>query len=400
MDRAATSRFPDDSVTLLLMPKHVVVLGAGFGGLELVTGLSEAIPDKVRITLIDKNDSFMFGFSKLDVIFGRRQASEVWNPYRQIDKPGVEFRQEEVVSIDPGNRRVVTNRATYDPDILVVALGADYDVAATPGLEEDGYEFYSAEGAERARDALGAFGGGSVVVGVLGPFFKCPGAPNETALLLDDYLTRRGLRESSSIHLVSPLPMPIPISKKTSSAIIAILEEHGIEYWPSSRVELLDPEHHVAHLEDGRELPYDLFLGIPVHRAPEVVASSDLAENGWIPVDPTTFATKFPGVFAVGDVTSAPVPRAGGIAEGEAATVTKVIISQLTDGTAPLPYDGAAGCYVELGDDQVARIDVNFLTYDTPVAKFTAPSSALSEDKREWGATRVARWFGSEIRTG
>jgi sulfide:quinone oxidoreductase len=378
------------------MSTHVVVLGAGFGGLELVTGLSESIPDKVHITLIDKNESFMFGFSKLDVIFGRRELSDVWNPYRQIDKPGVDFRQEKVVSIDAKNRRVVTDSATYDADILVVALGADYDIAATPGLAEDGYEFYSAEGAKRARDALAEFGGGTIVVGVLGPFFKCPGAPNETALLLHDNLSRRGLRESSSIHLVSPMPMPIPISKKTSSAIVAILEEHGIDYLPSSRVERLDPEHHVAHLEDGRELSYDLFLGIPVHCAPEVVVASDLAEAGWIPVDPATFATKFPGVFAVGDVTSAPVPRAGGIAEGEAATVAKVIISQLTDGTVPLPYDGAAGCYVELGDDRVGRIDVNFLTYDTPVAKFTAPSTSLSEEKRQWGSTRAARWFGSE----
>ena len=378
------------------MPTHVVVLGAGFGGLELMTGLSELVPDQVHITVIDKNDSFMFGFSKLDVMFGRRQASEVWNPYRHIVKPGVEFRQETVTSIDPERRRVVTDAATYDADILVVALGADYDVAATPGLAEDGYEFYSAAGAERARDALAGFTGGAVVISVLGPLFKCPGAPNETALLVHDYLTRRGLRESSTIHLVSPMPMPIPISQRTSSAIVAILEDHGIEYWPSSKVNRLDPEHHVAHLDDGRQLPYDLFLGIPVHCAPEVVVASDLAENGWIPVDPATFATKFPGVFAVGDVTSAPVPRAGGIAEGEAATVAKVIISQITDGSVALPYDGVAGCYVELGDDLVGRIDVNFLTYDTPVAKFNAPTAALSEEKREWGATRVARWFGHE----
>src|ERR1700676_525761 len=98
---------------LAVMAEHVVVLGAGFGGLELVTGLSESIPDKVHITLIDKNDAFMFGFSKLDVMFGRRQASEVWNPYRGIDKPGVEFRQETVISIDPLRRRVVTDASTY-----------------------------------------------------------------------------------------------------------------------------------------------------------------------------------------------------------------------------------------------------------------------------------------------
>jgi sulfide:quinone oxidoreductase len=376
------------------MTEQVVVLGAGFGGLELITGLSEAIPDKVQITLIDKNDAFMFGFSKLDVMFGRRQAHEVWNQYRTIDKPGVEFRQETVISIDPEHRRVITDAGTYDADILVVALGADYDVAATPGLAEDGYEFYSSAGAERARDALAAFNGGAVIVGVLGPFFKCPGAPVETALLVDHYLSKRGLRESSTIHLVNPMPAPIPISQRTSSALMAILEEHGVEYRPGSKVVRLDPEQHVAYVDDGRVLPYDLFLGIPVHRAPEVVVTSELAEDGWIPVDPATFATRFPNVFAIGDVTSAPVPRAGGIAEGEAATLAKVLISKLTNDRDPLPYDGAAACYVELGGDLVGRIDVNFLSYDTPVANFTAPNPALSEEKRQWESTRVHRWFG------
>jgi sulfide:quinone oxidoreductase len=376
------------------MSSHVVVLGAGFGGLELTTRLSEAVPDKARVTLIDKNDSFMFGFSKLDVMFGRVQMSEAWHSYRDVVKPSVEFLQETVTRIDPEKRRVVTNAGTYDADILVVALGADYDPAATPGLLEDGYEFYSTAGAERARLALEQFGGGAIVVSVLGPVFKCPGAPNETALLVHDYLSRRGLRDTSTIHLVTPMPAPIPISKKTSDAIVKILEDHGIEYWPQSMITHLDPKTHVAHLADGRSLPYDLFLGIPVHCAPEVVVDSALAEDGWIPVDPATFATKFPGVFAVGDVTSAPVPRAGGIAEGEAATVADVLIAQLTGGPEAPPYDGASACYVELGDDLVGRIDVNFLSYDQPVAKFTTPSVALTAEKQQWGATRRDRWFG------
>ena len=378
-----------------MMKKRVVVLGAGFGGLELVSRLSESVPDEVEITLIDKSDSFMFGFSKLDVMFGRRPLSEVWHSYRSIDKPGVTFRQEAVLSINAADRSVVTDGGRYEPDILVVALGADYDTSATPGLVEDGYEFYSVAGAERARDALDAFGSGAVIVGVLGGFFKCPGAPNETALLLNDYLSGRGIRDSSSIHLISPLPMPIPISKKTSDAITAILRDHGIEYSPSTTVTRLDPETHVAHLTDGRQIPYDLFLGIPVHRAPEVVLTSDLAEDGWIPVDPATFATRYPSVFAVGDVTNAPVPRAGGIAEGEAATVAEVLIAELTGGPSAPPYDGAGACYVELGDELVGRIDVNFLSYDTPVAKFTAPTAQLFEEKQDWGVTRAARWFGS-----
>lgn len=376
------------------MPQHVVILGAGFGGLELATRLSEAVPDKARVTLIDKNEAFMFGFSKLDVMFGRVPMAQAWHSYRDVVKPSVEFKQETVTSIDPEHRRVVTSAGTYDADILVVALGADYDPGATPGLIEDGCEFYSTDGAHRARGVLEQFGGGAVVVSVLGPVFKCPGAPNETALMVHDYLSRRGLRDKSTIHLVTPMPMPIPISRKTSDAIIKILEDHGIEYWPQSKVTHLDPAAHVAHLADGRSLPYDLFLGIPVHCAPEVVVDSPLAEDGWIPVDPATFATRFPGVFAVGDVTSAPVPRAGAIAEGEASTVADVLIAQLTGGPEAAPYDGASSCYVELGDDLVGRIDVNFLSYDQPVAKFTAPSSALMDEKRQWGATRRDRWFG------
>lgn len=118
--------------------------------------------------------------------------------------------------------------------------------------------------------------------------------------MLHDYLVEQGVRDDVTIHLVNPLASPIPISTKTSAAIVDMLEERGIRHWPSCRVVRLDPERRVAHLEDGRELPYDLFLGVPVHRAPAVVVDSGLTEDGWIPVDPATFATRFPGIYAVG----------------------------------------------------------------------------------------------------
>lgn len=376
------------------MPVNVLVLGAGFGGLELVTRLSAAIPDDVSVTLVDKNDSFIFGFSKLDMMFGRRELAQVRAHYRDIEKVGVTFVQETIRSIDPEQRTVVTDQGIHTADVLVVALGADYDIAATPGLSEAGVEFYSYQGALRAREALDAFDGGAVVVSVLGPFFKCPGAPNETALLVNDHLVRRGLRDRSTIHLTTPMPMPIPISQRTSSAIIEILEKASIEYWPSSPMSHLDPATKVAHLADGRTLGFDLLLAIPVHRAPDVVVSSPLAEDGWIAVDPATLETRFPNVFAVGDVTSAPVPRAGGMAEREAATVADVIISRITGSASPPPFDGAAACYVEMGGDTVARIDVNFMTYDVPVAAFVAPTPEMAAEKRAWGATRLGRWFG------
>ena len=170
---------------------RVVVLGAGFGGLELTTLLSEAFGAAIDIVLIDKGESFVFGFSKLDVMFGRQQPQAVLHAYRDIVKPGVRFVQTVVRSIDPSAKRVETDAGTFDADVLVVALGADLDPASTPGLLEGGHEFYSVPGAFALRDVLPRFERGAAVIGVTGKSFKCPPAPSETALLLHDYLTAR-----------------------------------------------------------------------------------------------------------------------------------------------------------------------------------------------------------------
>jgi sulfide:quinone oxidoreductase len=379
------------------VPTRVTVLGAGFGGLELSARLSEELGDDVHITLIDQSDAFVFGFSKLDVMFGLRTVDEVRLPYREIAIPGVEFHQESVVSIDPHTKRVVTNAGTYNADVLVVALGADLDPGATPGLLEAGHEYYTPDGAAQVRDVIEGFEGGAVVVAVLGGFFKCPPAPYETVFMMHDLLTRRGLRDESSIHLVTPMPKPIPISDEVSNAIIALLDERGIQHSHASRVVRLDPESKTAHLKDGRKLPFDLFLGVPVHRAPPVVVDSGLTEDdGWIAVDKETLATKFPDVYAIGDVASAPVPRAGIIAEGEGRTVAEVLIAELKGGPKPPPFEGEVICYVEMGGGNIGKVNVNFLSGPAPTALFTPPSPDGAVEKRRFGAIRRQRWFGRE----
>ena len=158
----------------------MVVLGAGFGGLELSTLLSEALGEELDLTLIDRNDTFFFGFSKLDVMFGRKPAEAVRLAYSSIAKTGVRFRQETITAIDPGPRRVTTDGGKYDADILVIALGADYDQAATPGLLEGGNEYYSFAGAERLREVLPTLTKGHAIVGVTSAPFKCPPAPQRS----------------------------------------------------------------------------------------------------------------------------------------------------------------------------------------------------------------------------
>ncbi len=374
----------------------VLILGAGFAGLELATRLSEEVPQDVDITIVDSSDTFVFGFSKLDVMFGRASLEDVRLPYARLKKPSVRFVQETVTSIDPESRRVTTNASEYEPDILVVALGADLDPAATPGLVQEGSEYYSVAGAEKVSRLLPSFPGGDVIIGVCGPFFKCPAAPFETAVMMHDFLERRNLRSSSTIKVVSPMPKPIPISAEASEGILNVLRERDIGWWPETKFTALDPAAKVATLADGRSEPYDLFLGVPVHRAPRVVEESALVEGGWIPVDPATFATRFENVYAIGDVTSAPVPRVGAIAEGEARTVADVLIHQLRDGDAPAPYAGIAICYIEMGGTKVARFEANFLSGPTPFGTFTDGSEEIAASKVEFGATRRKRWFDLE----
>jgi len=176
--------------------RRVVIMGAGFGGLELATMFSDAVGGDIDVVLLDKNGSFVFGYSKLDVVFGRTTIDAVRLPYRDIAKPGVRFLQETVAAIDPETRVVTTDAGVHEADVLVVALGADYDMDATPGLAEAGNEFYSVAGAERLAEVLPTFSGGRAVIGVCGAPFKCPPAPSEAALLLHDYLVTRAIRDA------------------------------------------------------------------------------------------------------------------------------------------------------------------------------------------------------------
>ncbi len=373
---------------------RVVILGAGFGGLELSSQISEQFGNDADVVVIDKAEGFVFGFSKLELMFGGAQASEVLHPYAGVVKPGVEFVQATVLSIDPQSRRVVTDAGTYEADILVVALGADLVPEATPGLAEGGYEFYSVPGAAVAGEALAAFAGGSVVVGVTSTPFKCPPAPSETALLVHDFLAARGLRDASSVTLVMPMGVPVPPSPDASAAILAAFAERGIQWYPNALVQGVDPQRKVALLSDGAELAFDLFLAVPAHRAPQVVLDSGLAEDGWIPVNPLSLETRFPGVYAVGDVTSVGTPKAGVFAEGQASVVATRIASVLHGAEASAAYDGRGICYMEFGRDMIAKVDVTFTSGERPVGSLEGPSEDLMRDKAHFGSSRVQRWFG------
>jgi sulfide:quinone oxidoreductase len=376
------------------MSARIVVLGAGFGGLELSTTLSEELGDSADVTLIDKGDAFVFGYAKLDVMFGRETPEAVRLPYREIAKPGVRFLGETVTAIDPDARRVTTDAGVHEADVLVVALGADYDIDATPGLAEGGNEFYSVAGAERLAPIVSTFASGHAVIGVCGAPFKCPPAPSECALLLHEELTRRGVRDACQISFVIPFGTPVPPSPETSAALVEAFAERDIQLIARRRVAALHPARRLVVLDDDRELPYDLFLGVPKHRAPDVVIASGMTQDGYIPVDSATLTTRYPGVYAVGDVTTAGVPKAGVFAEGAARIAAKGILSQLRGDEPPAPYDGRGVCYIEFGAGRIGAVEVDFLSGPTPTGVFGVPSAELRAEKERFGSDRRARWFG------
>jgi sulfide:quinone oxidoreductase len=188
---------------------------------------------------------------------------------------------------------------------------------------------------------------------------------------------------------------PVPITKEVSQRILTALEERGIEYVPNQLVTKVDTRSRQARLASGGSVPYDLFIGIPVHCVPEVVERSGLAVDGWVPVDHTNLATRFPDVYALGDVAGAPVAKAGVFAEAAAGVVADDIAARLRGGTLQRPYDGAGSCYIEFGGGMVGKVEANFLGGPTPTARLVGPSREFAAEKEAFASTRRERWFGS-----
>jgi sulfide:quinone oxidoreductase len=255
-------------------------------------------------------------------------------------------------------------------------------------------EFYSVPGAERLRRALPSFRKGRALVGVCGAPYKCPPAPSECALLLHDDLVRRGVRQHCEISFVLPLGSPVPPSPETSKALVAAFAERNIAFIPNRSVASVDRARKLATLDDGSVVPFDLFLGVPKHRAPAVVDASGLAKNGWVPVDPRTLQTEFPRVYAIGDIANTGTPKAGVFAEGAARAVASSVLAQIRGDGGAVPYDGRGSCYIEFGAGRVGRVDVDFFSGPHPTAVYHEPSVEQRAHKDEFGASRKARWFG------
>jgi sulfide:quinone oxidoreductase len=377
---------------------RTVIVGAGFGGIAVAHELQRLLGAEYEVVLVDRGETFSMGLRKLWELVGIGTIAEGSRSRRLLAGGGVEFVQASVEAIDPDARAVRSDRGSWEADFLVVALGAEPRPDLVAGMAEHTYDVWEAARVPAARAALEAFEGGRVCVVIAGAPYKCPPAPYECVLLLDEWLRDRGLRERTELVVSTFQPMLLPNAGRAGSAWLGEqLAARGIEARAGRGVARFDAG--LVVYEDG-ELEAGLVIAVPPHRAPAVVAQSALAgDGGWVSVDPGTLATAYPGVFAIGDATQIklanglPLPKAGIIAELEGARVAAAIAADVRGEGGPAPFDGRGHCFLEMGRSSATLIEGEFYAEPEPSVQIREPSAANAEEKRRFETERLARWF-------
>jgi len=377
--------------------KTVLVLGGGVGGIVAATRLRRRLPSAHRVVLVEKETHHVFAPSLLWLMIGERDAAEISRPLAALRKRGIELVQGAIERIDPAGRRVRVNGADLTGDYMIVALGADLAPEVVPGLAEAGHNFYTLAGAASLWAALPKLSKGRVVVLVASMPFKCPAAPNEAAMLLEYDCRRRGVRQDVQVDLYTPEPGPMPVAgPAVSAALRQMVEAKGIGYHPGHSVASVDPARHRLAFANGAAADFDLLAYVPPHRAPQVVRDAGMCgESGWIPIDRVTLETKFPGVYAIGDVTGImltsigkPLPKAGVLAHNEAEVVAHNIAAAITGRGATRQFGGEGECFVETGDGKAGFGSGNFYADPTPQINLRPPSMLL-----HWGKVAFEKYW-------
>jgi sulfide:quinone oxidoreductase len=377
---------------------RTLILGAGFGGLAVATELRRLLADDHEIVLVDRNEQFSMGLRKLWELVGHATIAEGSRSRRRLKQPGIRFLEDEVQSIDPSACAATTSSGTIEADYLVVALGCEPRPDLVEGLTDHGHHVWNVEGARAAADALARLDGGPIAIVIAGVPYTCPPAPYECAMLVDEYLRERGIRDRSSLEVSTVQPILMPNAGPDGSAWLGEqLAARDITFRVGRAVERVEPGRVV--FAEGT-LDFELLLAVPPHRVPAVVKASGLTGDGdWIAVDKGTLQTSYARVFALGDVTliplanGLPLPKAGVIAELEGLRVAAAIAAEVRGGSQPPPFDGTGICFLEMGKGQAALVDGAFFAEPEPQVVLAEPSPVHAEEKRRFEAERLARWF-------
>jgi sulfide:quinone oxidoreductase len=380
--------------------KRTLILGGGFGGLTVAHELARKLGDAHESIVIDREPQFLMGLRKPWAVVGHDRMEDGCRRRALIEKAGVRFLNERIVKIDPSARRVQTESGSHEADYLVVALGAEPRPDLVPGLAAHGHDLYESEAIPALADAVMRFAGGALRIAIVGGPYKCPPAPFETAMLLDEHLRERGLRERTQFAVTTFQPLLLPNAGKAGSAWLGEqLSSRGIAWEVGRKVQRVEAGRVV--FEDGTAT-FDLLIGVPPHRPPGVIKGSGLEGDGpWVAVDPTTLHTRFENVFAIGDVTQItlanklPLPKAGVFAEIEGLQVAAAIVADVRHGPPPAPFDGRGFCFIETAKEMAALVQGEFFATPEPEIALGSISTEHSAQKRLFEAERLERWFGA-----
>lgn len=357
------------------MTHRVVILGAGTGGTLTANRLRrEYSPAEARITVVDQDDRHVYQPGLLFVPFGLTHPEDIVRPRgRQLHR-GIEYRRSGVEWVDIEADQVhLADGATLDYDVLVVATGAVLVPEETEGLTGPGwmervFTFYSLEGAAALEGALARFDGGRIVVNILDLPIKCPVAPLEFCFLADWYFTERGIRDR--VELVYATPLDGAFTKPVSSRQLGqMLAEKGVELVTEFNTGAVDGEAGRLVAYDGREIPFDLAVVVPLHAgAPYVAQSPGLGDElNFVPADERTLqAAAAPKVFVIGDASNIPASKAGSVTHFEGETLVANVRHFLAGAPLESRFDGHANCFIETGFHKALLIDFNYETEPLP----------------------------------
>lgn len=395
--------------------KTVVVLGGGVGGVVAATTLRKKLPKQHRVIIVDRERDHLFAPSLLWLMTGDRTVRQISRPLDRLAKKGIEVVCGDIRRIDPETRRIqiaeLTDDAVAQPlvdpggdleaDYLLVSLGVTLAPETIPGLADAGHSFYTLAGAESLRDALQDFTGGRIVVLTASPAYKCPAAPYEAAMLIHDHIRKRRLSDRTRIDLYAAEPGPLGVAgPEVTAGVRAMVEAKGIGYHAEHQVVEVDPTKGRLTFAAGVTAEFDLLAYVPPHQAPEVVHDAGMVDDtGWIPVDRNTLHTRYPGVYAVGDVTGIPLqmgkplPKAGVFAERQAKVVAHNIASEITGDGEPALFDGHGECFIETGKGRAGFGRGDFYAEPTPQIKLHQVGRRWHVSKLLFEKNWLRQWF-------
>ena len=395
----------------------VLILGGGVGGVVAARSLRRKLPEHHRVVIVDRERDHLFAPSLLWLMTGKRTPRAISRPLDRLARRGIEVIGGEISQIDPDARRVRVVEHPYgdDPlsrrlggasrnleaDHLIVSLGVELAPEIIPGLAEAGHNFYTLAGAESLRHALSDFTGGRIVVVTATPAYKCPAAPYEAAMLLLDHCRRRGIGDSTQVDLYAAEPGPMGVTGPDVSAQVRrMVEDQGIGYHPEHQVTAVDGSARTIAFANGATDTFDLLAFVPPHRAPQVIRDAGMVDDsGWVPVDRYTLRTRFPAVYAIGDVTGIPLkmgkplPKAGVFAERQAKVVAHNIVHTITGKDEPVAFDGHGECFIETGAGKAGFGAGDFYAEPSPRITLHRPSRRWHVGKLLFEKSWFRRWL-------